>query len=442
MSVYSNVSYSYRDKLFFYGSLRKDATNIVGAAANRQWAPFWALGAGWDLLHERQGGGSLAVLKLRSSYGCSGNIGDRVAYLQTQSLGPNLFGALQNGISSAPDPGLTWETTYSWNTGVDYGFFKDALSPGGRLRGSLDGYLKRSVHLLGYDSLPPSAGVPVFFGNSAAIRGHGLDLVLSSDNLRSNRDDFQWTTMLLFSWATDRVTRYLYQPTDNGDYIAGRYPAVGKSSTALFAYDWAGLDPATGDPRGFLNGQPSNDYSTLINGSQGMHAYSSYLPQVFGSLMNTFQYKRMKLSALFTWKAAYWIRRPSIDYTQMLIGAYPGTKDYDERWQIPGDEKKTSVPSFPGQADWNNTSRDEFYQNSSVLVCKGDQLRWQDLRLDYILKPGNKAGHAIYQLDVYVYVSGVGIIWRSNRFGIDPDAAVYGTIPVSRIYSIGMRMNF
>jgi hypothetical protein len=440
LSIFSNASYSYRDKLFFYGSLRKDATNIVGAAANRQWAPFWSLGAGWDLLHDRKAGsGSLAFLKLRSSYGSSGNISDRVAYLQTQAIGPNLFGAPQNGIASAPDPGLTWETTYTWNTGLDYGFFKDALSPGGRLQGSLDGYLKRSVHLLGYDTLPPSAGIPDFFGNTAATRGHGLDLVLNSDNIRG---DFRWTSTLLFSWTTDRVTRYLLQPTDNGDYIAGHYPKVGKSSTALFAYDWAGLDPASGDPRGYVNHQPSNDYSTIIGGNEGMHTYSSYLPQVFGSLINTFQYKRLKLSALFTLKAAYWIRRPSVNYTQMLIGAYPGTKDYDERWQVSGDERKTSVPSFPGQQDWNNTSRDDFYQNSSVLVCKGDHLRWQDLRLDYVVKNSKRLDHGGYQMDVYAYVSGLGIIWRSNRYGIDPDAAVFGTVPVSRIYSIGFRLHY
>jgi TonB-dependent starch-binding outer membrane protein SusC len=443
LSVFSNAAYSYRDKLFCYGSLRKDATNIVGAVANRQWAPFWSLGAGWDLLHDRKAGsGSLGFLKLRSSYGSSGNISDRVAYLQTQAIGPNLFGAPQNGIASAPDPGLTWETTYTWNTGLDYGFFKDPLSPAGRLRGSLDGYLKRSVHLLGYDSLPPSAGVPVFFGNSAATRGHGMDWVFNSDNIRGNRNQFQWTSTLLFSWATDRVTRYLMQPTANGDYIAGRYPRVGKSSTALFAYDWAGLDPASGDPRGYVNHQPGNDYSTIIGGSEGLHTYSGYLPQVFGSLINTFQYKRLKLSALFTLKAAYWIRRPSVNYTQMLIGAYPGTKDFDERWQVPGDERKTSVPSFPSQQDWNNTSRDDFYQNSSVLVCKGDHLRWQDLRLDYIVKNSKRPDHGGYQLDVYAYVSGLGIIWRSNRYGIDPDAAVFGTVPVSRIYSMGFRLHY
>jgi len=443
LSVYSDVSYSYREKYSFYGSLRKDATNIVGAAANREWAPFWALGMGWDLLHDRKRDtGFLAFMKLRSSYGCSGNIGDRVAYLQIQSLGPNLWSAPESGIYSAPDPGLTWETTYMWNIGVDYGFFKDKVSPGGRLRGSLDGYLKRSVNLLGYDSVLPSAGIPVFFGNSAAIRGHGLEWVVNSENIRSNRNGFRWSTTLLFSWATDRVSRYLLHSTANSDYIDGRYPKVGKSSTSLFAYDWAGLDPATGDPTGYLNHQPSNNYASIGGDSGGMHTYSSYLPQVFGSLMHTFQYRRWQLSALFTFKAAYWFRRPSINYTQMLMGDYPGTRDYDERWQVPGDEKKTSVPSFPGPVDWNNTARDGFYQNSSVLVCKGDHVRWQDLRLDYIVKEGNRAGRSAYQIDLYAYISGLGIIWRSNRYGIDPDAAVYGTVPVSKVYSLGMRMKF
>jgi TonB-dependent SusC/RagA subfamily outer membrane receptor len=440
LSVYGNVSYSFQDRLSFYGSLRKDATNIVGQTANLQWAPFWAVGFAWQLKHDpKPDTAAVAWAKLRTSMGSSGNIGDRIAYMQTQSLGLNLWNAPQDGISSAPDPGLTWETTYVWNTGFDYGFFKDRLSPEGRLRGSLDVYLKWSVNLLGYDTLPPSAGVPVFYGNSAATRGHGLDWVLNSDNIRG---DFRWTSTLMFSWTTDRVTRYMMQPAENGYYIAGVYPKKGKSSTALFAYDWAGLDGATGDPRGYLNHQPSNNYSALINGNQGMHAYSSYLPQVFGSLINTFQYKNLRLSAMFTFKAAYWVRRPSIDYTQMLAGAYPGTKDYDNRWQVSGDEKRTSVPSFPSAMDWNNTSRDAFYQNSSVLVIKGDHLRWQDIRLDYLVRKKAGDGHGVYQLDLYGYVSGLGIIWRSNRYGVDPDAFIYGELPAVRTYSLGIRMNF
>jgi TonB-dependent SusC/RagA subfamily outer membrane receptor len=438
LSGFSNVSYTIKNEYSFYGALRKDATNIVGAETNKQWSPFWSLGVGWEITrNHKQPSKYLPLLKWRLTYGCNGNIGDRIAALQTQNLGLNLYGSPQSGVASPPNPDLSWERTYVLNTGLDFALLQDTLSRLGRISGSLDTYLKWSDRLLGSDTLPPSAGLATFFGNTAGMRGYGLDLVLNSDNIRGR---FQWTSRLLLSWAVDHVSRYLLQPQYPSAYVSGSYPKVGEPSTALFAYRWAGLDSSNGNPRGYLNGQPSTDYLSIMNQpAGGLRVRGSYEPLVFGSLVNTFRWKGWALSAMLLFKADYWIRRPSIDYNRMITGLYPGDKDYDQRWMAPGDERKTTVPSFPAI---NDPNRDLFYQNSDVLVTRGDQLRWQDLRVDYTLLRHAHHKEHWQHINIYADVTGLGILWRANHYGIDPDAASFGTLPVTRTYSAGIRLNY
>lgn len=271
------------------------------------------------------------------------------------------------------------------------------------------------------------------------MAGKGFDLVLNSDNIRGR---FKWMTTFLLNGATDRVTRYQLQPSANAVYISGEYPKVGQSSTALFAYPWAGLDPTNGNPRGFLNQnhQIDTDYVAIMNSLNGdMHAHGSYLPLISGGILNTFTWKSFALSALMTFKADYRFRRPSIDYNRMFTGQYAGVKDYDQRWQKPGDERHTSVPSFP---QVNDPNRDLFYQNADILVTRGDHLRWQSLQLDYLLTSRRHPRWRFHQADIYTYINNIGLIWKANHYGIDPDASAYGTMPAVRSYSIGIKTTF
>jgi hypothetical protein len=245
---------------------------------------------------------------------------------------------------------------------------------------------------------------------------------------------------MLFSWSVDQVSRYLLQPSYPSAYVSGLYPKVGEPVTALLAYRWASLDSANGNPRGYWNGQASENYASIMNSAEGaMHARGSYQPIVFGSVTNSFRWKTWTLSAMLLFKTGYWFRRPSINYNLMISGAYPGDRDYDQRWEKPGDEKRTTVPSFP---ILNDPNRDIFYQNSDVLVTRGDQLRCQYLRLDYALPRHSQPKANGQKAIVYACVTNPGILWRANHYHIDPDAAGFGALPAMKTYSIGMQLNF
>ena len=93
------------------------------------------------------------------------------------------------------------------------------------------------------------------------------------------------------------------------------------------------------------------------------------------------------------------------------------------------------MPSLTYPSDAN---RDQFYANSEATVEKGDQIRLQDIRASYDFTVGNR--QTARDIQLFLYLNNVGILWRANKLGIDPD---YGTaVPAALSTSIGLKVNF
>ena len=147
-------------------------------------------------------------------------------------------------------------------------------------------------------------------------------------------------------------------------------------------------------------------------------AHGPALPTYFGNVLNTFSWRNISLSANITYRLGYYFRRNTIAYNT-LFASGAGHSDYVQRWQQPGDEKYTNVPSlvYP-----NPAYRDQFYTNSSITVEKGDHVRWEDVRLSYTLKKGMNSRTLFSQLQFYTYITNLNIlIWKANKAGLDPD---------------------
>src|SRR5690606_18986588 len=125
--------------------------------------------------------------------------------------------------------------------------------------------------------------------------------------------------------------------------------------------------------------QVSKDYSVLnsIPSMDSLYYHGRAQPSSLGSFRNSVSWKRWTLSANITWKLGYYLRQYP---TCLNLNGSPNTftADYAFRWKQPGDEQHTQIPStvYP-----QNTSRNTFYQQSSVLVHKGDHIRLQDIQL-------------------------------------------------------------
>lgn len=198
---------------------------------------------------------------------------------------------------------------------------------------------------------------------------------------------------------------------------------------------------------GYIDGKPVrvtgdyNVYNQIYTAPVSTARYfGSSVPVYYGSLINTFNYGNLSVSFNLMYKLGYYVKRSPYDvlrYSQLILTNVVQGEEYARRWQKPGDEKFTNVPSMtfpitPGLTD----NRDDFYYNSEINVLKGDHVRLQQINLSYTLTKGL---WAIKSPRIYANVNNLGIIWRANKLGIDPDINDY---PNPRSYSIGVSASF
>ncbi|GGH15742.1 SusC/RagA family TonB-linked outer membrane protein [Sphingobacterium alkalisoli] len=438
VSMYSNLSYLYQKRYGVSLSLRRDGANIFGAQTNDQWNPFWSMGMLWNISEEKFIPKEIfSMLKFRSTYGRSGNVDLRKTPLPIANVTSGMytnFPALVVGTLN--DPTLRWEKVATTNFGLDFALANNRIS------GNVDYYIKNGTDLYGMDLYDYTVwGVQqTITKNTASMLGTGFDIMLNSNNLLG---EFSWQTAVLFSQNRNKTTAY-YNATSSGStsfLTDGNIitPIVGKPLNALAAYRWAGLNDL-GNPMGYLDGEPSVDYNGIRRqaaeegaSDEGIIYYGSAKPQIFGSIINTFQYNQVTLSVNFSFKGDYYFRKPTTSYTNLFSRgiAYP---DFEDRWLKPGDEGHTAVPSLVYPSASN---RDNFYANSEINVLRGDHIRLEYINLSY--SPMLNFMRNTRSIQLYANMSNLGIIWRKNGNKIDPEFP-YRMGP-QRVIAFGIKAN-
>ncbi len=446
ISYFTNASYTYKKRYIFSLSGRKDGANIFGVNINDKVTPLWSAGFGWNISNESfYNFNLLPYLKLRTTYGYNGNVYNASAYLTAEYSTSSLTRARVATIKSPPNPELRWEKIKNINVALDF------ASIGNRIIGTIEWFNKVGDDLIQNTILAPSTGFVTYKANSAQVETKGLELNLTSQNIRGK---FNWTSNLIFNYIKDKVKHYDYKYS-NGElalynsllaFNGGIFPVEGNSLFGLYSYKWAGLDPTNGDPRGFLNGEVSKDYVGLINGNDNstLVYHGSSRPTTIGSFRNTFSYGDFSISANIIYKLNYYFRKISTNtnYTETL--GYVNN-DYYNRWKVGGDELTTKVPSFIYNTDIN---RNNFYQSSEALIEKGDHVRLQDVSLSYNFSNSLCSSIGFKAFQLYGYINNIGILWKANKSGIDPDynqnlnSGYTGNIVSPRTYALGIRANF
>lgn len=434
VSTYANVGYSFKSKFTLSASARRDASNLFGVATNNKWRPFWSAGVGWEISKEPWfKSGAVEFLKTRLTYGYNGNVNNSVAAVPTIELIPaanqltNIPFAVVNNLANR---NLRWERSQVSNLGVDFKAFNSRIS------GSLEYYVKKSTDLISPSLIDPTTGLFFMQLNVASIRTSGWDVKL---NFVPMAKTVRWESQLLVSHVKNKVTSYNFESNNKASYVNFSYsinPRLGQDPYALTSYRFAKLD-SVGNPIGYFNGQESNDYVGMVFSPtwDDLVVHGSARPTFFGNFINTISYRGISVTANIAYKFGYFFRRNTIDYEALIYGGVAHA-DFYKRWQKPGDEKNTNVPSFQYPTDFG---RDAFYVNSSATVSKGDNIRLQDVTLSF--EPRGKLSKGILKnSQLSLYATNLGIIWRANKQGLDPD---YGTaIPPARLISVGLRKTF
>ncbi|HKZ66391.1 MAG TPA: TonB-dependent receptor, partial [Chitinophagaceae bacterium] len=438
ISFFSNAAYTYQGKYTLSVSARRDASNTFGLTTNDKWKPLWSSGLAWEISKEAFYKISfIPYLKLRFTYGFSGNTDPAktaVTTLYYSSVTSPYTNTPVSTVDNFYNPSLKWETVGMYNLALDF------KTKNNRLSASIEYFRKKATDLYGPAEVDATAGLGRTYitKNVAGLTGRGVDLELNSLNIDRK---FKWHTNFILNTYRDKVTDFYNLSSSGSAYIKnGSIALKGYSLYSLFAYQWGGLDPATGDPQGYISKQLSKDYDAITGAGTTVGDLvfkGSVVPVVYGSLGNTFRYKNFSLSVRFTYRLGYYFRRESINYTE-LFNLSRGHSDFSLRWKQPGDELVTQVPSmvYPAQ-----TNRDDFYNYSEALVEKGDHIRLQYINLSYDWENKRIKKIPLQYAQLFIVVNDIGIIWRANKLGLDPDYTNRG-MPPSRSVSIGFKAGF
>jgi hypothetical protein len=341
---------------------------------------------------------------------------------------------------------LRWEKVGMLNLGVVFALKKNVLS------GSIEYFSKKGTDLIGEAEVDPTIGVASFKRNLADIKGKGVDVQLTGKII--NNKLYGWTSNLLFSYAIDKVSNYKrtisaggYASQGSGDQ--GSYaPMNGRPLLSIYSYAWAGLDPANGDPQGYLNGEKTKNYTELSQSTPDILIYNGPVnPPFVGALRNDFYFNHLSVSVNITYKMGHYFRKPSVDYGVMMTN-WGTNADLGKRWQKPGDEEATFVPSIPNTVTAPSiaSSRERsFYANSEILVQKADHIRLQDVVISYDFDKQQWARLPVKNIHIYCNVNNIGILWRANKYDIDPDAlpnSFANFLPAPRTLTLGAKFDF
>jgi TonB-linked SusC/RagA family outer membrane protein len=431
ISFFARAGYTFDDKYSFGGSIRTDGSSKFGP--DTRWATFPAVTASW-LISEESGikDGFFDFLKLRASFGVTGN--QAITQYPWQGLTSSANYGSTPGISPSnlANPGLKWETTKQVNFGLDMAFAN------GRVSVSADWYRKQTNDLLLDRPITPTSGHESVFDNVGTVLNRGLELGITTVNVDSRRvDGFRWTTTLNLAFNRNKVTGLFQdQPFSDGIRSLNRVQ-VGQPIGAFYAYQFLGVDPATGDAiYKDLNGNGSLD-------SEDLTIVGSPHPDYTGGLTSTFTWKGFDLTGFLTFSQGNEV------FNAMRIFADAGGwfldnqfRDALDRWQQPGDITDTPRASFDGISGAQEIS--------SRYMEDGSFWRLQDLTLGFRLPERVAGGFGFASARVYGSVRNLFTI--SDYSGYAPDVNSNGQFdanvglgvdfyayPQARTYSFGVQ---
>lgn len=206
ISYLTRINYGYKDKYLLSASFRADGSSYFGPG--NKWGTFPAVSLGWVASKEKfmQNISWINNLKFRGSYGTTGNnrIIDfafvNLLYAANYPFGPGTGTSTQGLNASASilsNPNITWERTFQFNGGVDIALFRNRISL------SLDVYQSKTDKLLLNQAALGITGVPQTWNNIGRLQNNGIELELSSNNIREK--NFTWTTALNFAHTQNKL---------------------------------------------------------------------------------------------------------------------------------------------------------------------------------------------------------------------------------------------
>ncbi len=302
------ANFMWKNRYVVDGSYRVSGSSKFGS--DHRYAPFWSIGAGWNLHNEEfiKKLGWVNTLRLRGSYGYTGSVKfSSYQAVTTYKYNSDFLG--YTGVGSIPismaNPDLKWQTTKKLNLGITSSFFGD------RLNVNFDVYNEKTIDMLIDRSLPPSSGTTSVKANLGSQTSNGIEFSVWGKIIRTK--DWEWTlsvnglhsktTINNISEAMKRMNEQNASGySDSSVTVASSSPLYqyreGESPSAIYAVRSAGIDPATGREI-FIKQDGSYTYTY---DSKDQVACGDTNPLLQGSFSSMLQYKNFSLTASFQYR--------------------------------------------------------------------------------------------------------------------------------------------
>lgn len=430
LSYFGQAEYNYAQKYFASVSMRADGSSRFHP--DNRWGAFWSFGGSWKIgreaFVEEAAGSWLSDLTLRASYGAQGN--DNVGYYAYQALYSigSFLGETTLTTSRLDTPELSWETNLNANIGLDFNLWSN------RLFGTVEWFQRTSKDLLFSRDLVPSSGFSSIDDNIGKVRNYGWEFTLGGTPILT-RD---WTWRLSVN-ATTYKNEIVSIPTDVM-WSGTKKWVKGGSIYDFWMYEWAGVDPETGDAQWYMTDTETGErvkttnYGSLT--SQDKVKVGNALPKVSGGFQSDLTWRDLSLSMAFAYSIGNKIYNRDKASLMGVSGANGSTmsKDLLNRWTP--ENTQTDVPRL----EYDQTSY--FTSASTRWLVDGSYLRLKTVTLNYNL-PKKWIQPAMLK-DVSIYVQGENLLTFSKQQGLDPEQALggvtYWRYPAMKTLSFGINV--
>lgn len=305
LSYYGRINYSFDGKYLLTATVRRDASSRF--SKDTRWGTFPSVALGWTLTEEPwlKNQKVLSNLKLRASYGVTGQqegIGN-YNYLPVYTSSVTGAEALINGqyiTTYRPEAyvsDLKWETTTSWNFGLDFGFLD------GRIGGAIDFYTRKTKDLLA--SVPTAAGTnfsKTILTNVGNVDSKGIEVSLNATPIQTK--DWEWNLSYNFTWQNMKVKNLSLTKGGSQTNVkvgpsidAYQFQVLSEGYEPYMFYVYHQLyDSKTGKPIEGAYADLNNDGE--INESD-LYRYHSPAPKYIMGLSTSLRYKQLTLGMSF-----------------------------------------------------------------------------------------------------------------------------------------------
>lgn len=455
VSWLGRVQYDFESKYLASISFRADGSSRFGE--NNKYGYFPAASVGWVVSKEEfmKSVGTISNLKLRASYGSTGNfqIGnyDHISSITEKNyiLGTG-NGSLQNGLAldGVANPDLGWEVSRSLDIGLEVGLFNQRLSL------ELDYYDRKTSNLLLNVPIPLTTGFTSARQNVGKVGNKGFEALLTTKN---NFGALQWDANFNISVNRNKVlalgpenapiidyagVNHNYAITQVGSPI-GSYYLMKTNGVYLNAQDVA-------ENPSFGNSRPGDFKFVDVDGDGKMDLnkdrtiIGNYFPNFTAGLVNSFSYRGIDLSFTFQTVQGVEIVNLLKRYIDNMEGNVNGMTTALNRWRSEDDPGNGMVNRANRKAKGNNGRTSDWH------VEDGSFVRLQNVTLGYSLP--KSLTDRINIGSARIFVSGQNLITWTKYSGYNPEVSLssssltpgvdYGTYPLARTFSAGLNINF